>query len=344
MTKMMKCVVKEKPEVGAIVLTERPVPAYGVNDILVKVKAAAVCGTDVHIMDWNAWSQKRITPPTIIGHEFAGEVVAVGSNVSTIKIGDLVSAETHVVCNSCVLCHNGHQHVCANTSTIGVHRDGCFAEYIAIPAENAVVYDPATPVEIVAIMEPFGVAVHAAMEFPVAGKIVMVNGCGPIGVMAVAVAKKCGAAKVFAVELNPQRAALALKMGADEVLNPTEVDVVKTIKEKTPHGAEVVIEFTGNVGAIKTAIACMAPEGKMAAAGLPNGSVDFDFSEFVYSGKVIKGIAGRLMYKTWEDAKGLIAGGLDLSPIVTHTLPLEEYAEGLRLMKSGECCKAILIP
>lgn len=344
MSQMMKCVVKERPEVGALALTERPIPTYGANDILVKVKAAAVCGTDVHIMEWNEWSQKRINPPTIIGHEFAGEVIAVGDHVTTIKIGDLVSAETHIVCNSCSLCHNGNEHVCPNTKTIGVARDGCFAEYISIPAENAIVYDPSTPVEIVSIMEPFGVAVHAAMEFPVAGKTVLVNGCGPIGVMAIAVAKKCGAAKVFAVEINKQRGELALKMGADEVLNPMEVDVVKEIKAKTAYGAEVVIEFTGNIRAIKTAIECMAPEGKMAAAGLPDGSVDFNFSEFVYSGKVIKGIAGRLMYKTWEDAKGLIAGGLDLSPIITHTLPLEEFQEGLHLMKSGECCKAILIP
>lgn len=344
MVEMMNCVVKEKAEPGALVYTQRPIPTYGSNDILVKVKAAAVCGTDVHIMVWNEWSKKRVKPPYIIGHEFAGEIVAVGDHVTTVKVGDLISAETHIVCNSCTLCHNGYQHVCANTKTFGVARDGCFAEYIVIPAENAVVYDPATPVEIVAIMEPFGVAVHAVMEFPVAGKIVMVNGCGPIGVMAVAVAKKCGAAKVYAVEINKERGELALKMGADEVLNPAEIDVLQAIKEKTPYGVEVVVEFTGNARAIKTAIECMAPEGKMAAAGLPDGSVDFDFSEFVYSGKVIKGIAGRLMYKTWEDAKGLIAGGLDLSPIVTHKLPLSEFEEGLRLMKNGECCKTILIP
>lgn len=344
MVQMMKCVVKEKPEAGRLVLTKKPIPTYGANDILVKVKAAAVCGTDVHIMEWNDWSQKRIHPPTIIGHEFAGEVVAIGDSVSTIKIGDLISAETHIVCNSCVLCHNGYEHVCANTKTIGVSRDGCFAEYISIPAENAIVYDPSTPVEIVSIMEPFGVAVHAVMEFPIAGKYVMVNGCGPIGAMAAAVAKKCGAAKVFAVEINKRRGELALKMGADEVLNPLEIDVVQAIKEKTPHGVEVVIEFTGNTRAIKTAIECMAPEGKIAAAGLPTGSVDFDFSEFVYSGKELKGIAGRLMYKTWEDAKGLLKSGLDLSPIITHTLRLEDFEEGLRLMKKGECCKAILIP
>ena len=344
MNEMMKCVIKEKPEVGALKLIEKPIPSYGPTEALIKIKATAVCGTDVHIMDWNEWSRKRMTPPTIIGHEFAGEVIAVGDLVSTIHIGDLVSAETHIVDNTCSLCHNGHQHVCANTSTFGVFRDGCFAEYIALPAENLIVFDPSTPVEIVSIMEPFGVAVHAVMEFPVAGKSVLVNGCGPIGVMAVAVAKKCGASLVIAVELNEQRAELAKKMGADVVLNPKKVDVVKEVKALTEYGVHNVVEFTGNVHAIKTAIECMAPEGKMAAAGLPEGSVDFDFAEFVYSGKVIKGIAGRLMYKTWEDAKGLIQAGIDLSPIVTHTLPLEEYQEGLRLMKSGECCKAILIP
>lgn len=340
----MNCIIKERPEAGALSYTTRPIPEYGANDILVRVKAAALCGTDVHILHWNEWSKARVNPPSIIGHEFCGEIVAMGDQVTSLHIGDLISAETHIVCNTCSLCHNGHAHVCKNTKTIGVSRDGCFAEYIAIPAVNAVVYDPSTPPEHIAIMEPFGVAVHAVCQFPVMGKSVLINGCGPIGIMAIAVAKKCGAAKIIAVEVNEKRCALAKEVGADVIINPMTDDVKKIVLEHTEYGAEVVVEFTGNLRAIETAIACMAPEGKMAAAGLPEGSANFDFGEFVYSGKELKGIAGRLMYETWETAKGLLTGGLDLSPIVTHILPMAEYEKGFELMKSGDCCKVVLIP
>jgi len=342
---MMKCVVKEKTGPGNLKLTTRPIPEIEDYDILVKVLATAVCGTDVHIQEWNDWAAKRVAPPTIIGHEFAGEVVKTGKNVTTVNIGDIVSAETHIVCNSCDLCRSGKEHVCYNTRTIGVHRDGSFAEYIAFPAENAFICDPNIPIEVLSMMEPLGAAVHTVMEFPVTAKKVAVVGCGPIGVMGVAVAKKIGAAQIIAVEPNEKRAKLAAEMGANLVINPIVEDPVKKIKAITGgHGVDIVLEFSGNIPAIKAAIQYLKPEGKLAALGLPSKPLDFDFSEFVYKGITIKGIAGRLMYQTWEQMKGLIESGLDVSSVVTHTLSLDEYEEGLRMMKAGECCKAILKP
>lgn len=341
----MKCVVKKESGKGRLLLTEQPAPTVGASDILVKVLAAAVCGTDVHIEEWNDWAAKRLHPPVVIGHEFAGEVVAVGKNVTNIKVGDIVSAETHIVCNTCEICRNGHQHVCSDTKVIGVSRDGCFAQYISFPAENAFVCDQNLPVEVLSLMEPFGAAVHACMEFPIASKTVAVAGCGPIGVMAVAVARKIGAAKVIAVEPNEKRGALAKEMGADVIVNPIACDPVKTIKEMTDgKGVDVLLEISGNIPAIKAALLYLKPEGKIAALGLPSSPIDFDFSEFVYRGLTLKGIAGRKMYETWEQMKGLLANGLDLSKVVTHVLPLERYQEGLDLMRKGECCKTILKP
>ncbi|MCC8166477.1 MAG: L-threonine 3-dehydrogenase [Planctomycetes bacterium] len=342
----MWSVVKTAPGKGNLAIERRPVPIPGPRDILVRVQAAAVCGTDVHIEEWNDRAEKRVPAGVIIGHEFAGDVVQVGSEVGNIRVGDIVSAETHIVCHGCDLCRNNHDHVCYNTRTIGVHRDGCFAEYIAFPAENAFVCDQRYSVDVLSMMEPFGAAVHGAMEFPVAGKSVAVVGCGPIGVMAVAVVKKLGARMVVAIEPNALRADMARHMGADAVVNPLEVDPVTTVKSLTPggHGVDVVLEYSGNIPGVKAALGYIKPEGKIAAAGLPSRPIDFDFSEFVYRGLSLKGIAGRLMYKTWEDLAGLLDAGVDIAPVITHVMPMADYAEGLRLMRAGECGKVILKP
>jgi len=345
MEKQMNCVVKTAPGKGNLSYTTMPIPSIGPLDVLVKVKAAAICGTDIHIRDWNDWAEKRVTPPTIIGHEFAGEIVAMGELVTHVKIGDIVSAETHIACKNCELCHNGYQHVCYNTKTIGAHRNGCFAEYIAFPAENAFVCDPKLPIEIASLMEPLGAAVHAALMFPVAGKTVVVSGCGPIGLMAVAICKLVGAAKIIAVEPNAARGRMASDLGAHVIVNPMETDVVKTVQQLSGgHGADIILEFSGNVPAIKAVFLYVKPEGKIAALGLPNGEVALNMAEFVYRGITLKGIAGRKMYQTWEDMKGLLAAGLDISKVVTHVLPLTEYEKGLDLMARGECSKCILIP
>ncbi|MEA4815720.1 MAG: L-threonine 3-dehydrogenase [Lachnospiraceae bacterium] len=338
----MRAVVKTKPGPGNIELRQVPIPKIGSTDILVKIKACAVCGTDVHVKNWDPWAEKRMTPPSIMGHEFAGEVIEVGENVTTIKVGDIVSAETHVVCNTCEMCHYGHRHVCYNTKTIGVSRDGSFADYIAIPAENAYVCDPSIPVEVLSLLEPFGAGVHAVMEFPLALKTVAVIGCGPIGVMSIAAAKAVGASRVIAIEPNEKRAKLALELGADELVDPMKCDVIKTIKDMTGgRGVDVVLEYSGNVGAMKAAMSYLKPEGKMAALGLPSKELSFDISEFVYRGLTLKGIAGRLMYDTWEQCGALLKKGVDISKVVTHVLPLEDFEEGLRLMETGECCKAV---
>jgi len=343
---MMRAVIKEEIGPGHLKLTERPVPQTGPNDVLVKVMATALCGTDAHIQHWNDWAAKRVKPGVIIGHEFAGEVVEVGAEVKTVKVGDIVSAETHIVCNACDLCHNGYEHVCYNTLTIGVGRDGCFAEYIAIPAENAFICDPSLSIEVLSMMEPLGAAVHGVMEFPVAAKNVAIIGAGPIGAMAVAVAKQVGASRVICLEPNQMRAEMAKKMGADHVLDPLAADPVEAVKALTPEGrgVDVVIDYSGNSGAVATSLGYAKPEAKIVVVGIASKPISFDLGEFVYSGKVLKGIAGRLMYQTWEQTRGLLAGGLDVGPVITHVLPLEKYQEGLDLMERGECGKVILKP
>ena len=343
--KTMNCIVKKQAGIGHLVIEKRPIPEIGHRDVLVKVQAAAICGTDIHIQEWNEWAAKRVAIDTIIGHEFAGEVVEIGKDVTSIKVGDIVSAETHIACNTCDLCYNGHKHVCYNTQLIGVTRDGCFAEYISIPAENTIICDPKIPIEILSMMEPLGVAVHAVMEFSVASKSVAVIGCGPIGLMAVAVAKMVGAKTIIAVEPNTGRAKQAQLMGAHYAVNPTEEDPVKKIKNLTDgKGVDVILEFSGNIQGIKSALSYCKPEAKIAAVGLPSKPVDFDFAEFVYRGLSLKGIAGRLMYQSWEQAKGLLEAGLDISPVASHVMSMTDFAEGLHLMKDGECVKVILKP
>lgn len=342
----MKCVIKEEAGTGHIKLVTRPVPKPGPREVLVKVKAAAICGTDVHINQWDDWAKKRIKPGVIIGHEFAGEVVETGSDVRSVKVGDIVSAESHIVCNTCEMCHEGNRHVCYNTELFGVTRDGCFAEYTVLPEENAFVCDPSLPIEVLSMMEPLGVAIHGIMEFPVAAKTVAIIGCGPIGVMAVAVAKKVGAAKVIALEPNAMRGAMAIRMGADHLINPIEQDPAAAVKALTRggRGVDVVVDYSGNAGALAASFSYCKPEAKIVAVGIPSKSIQFHMGEFVYSGMIMKGIAGRLMYQNWEQMRSLLAAGLDITPVITHSLSLDKFEEGLGLMERGECGKAILKP
>jgi threonine 3-dehydrogenase len=342
----MKCVVKEQRAPGCLKLVTRPVPKPGAGDVLVKVLAAAICGTDVHIRHWNDWAARRVSAGVIIGHEFAGEVVETGRDVKSIKIGDIVSAETHIVCNTCGLCRNGYQHVCYNTKLIGVNRDGCFAEYIAVPEINALVCDSSLSPEVLSLMEPLGAAIHGVMEYPVAAETVAIVGCGPIGAMAVAVARKAGAGRIIAVEPNVERGKAALKLGADHLVNPLEQDTATAVKALTDggHGVDLVIDYSGSAEAIKAALSYCRPEAKIVCVGLPSKAVEFNLSEFAYRGLTMRGIAGRLMYRTWEQARSLLASGLDVSSVVTHVLPLEKFEEGLDLMERGECGKAVVKP
>jgi threonine 3-dehydrogenase len=342
----MQCIIKEQAGSGHVKLVTRPIPKPGPRDVLAKVLAAAVCGTDVHIKHWDDWAEKRVVPGTIIGHEFAGEVVEVGSEVKNLKIGDIVSAESHLVCHTCEMCRLGHLHVCYNTRVFGVNVDGCFAEYAVLPAENAFACDPSIPVEISSLMEPLGVAIHGIMEYPVAGQTVAVIGCGPIGAMAVAVAKKAGAAAVIALEPNPMRSKMALDMGADHLVDPIKEDPVKAVKALTRdnRGVDIVVDYSGNAQAIASSFLYCKPEAKIVAVGLPAKPIEFMMNDFVYRGLTMKGIAGRLMYRNWEQMRNFLAAGLDVSPVVTHRLPLTSFEEALGLMERGECGKALLKP
>ena len=342
----MKCVIKEEAGPGHIKMVTRPIPEPGPREVKVKVKAAAICGTDVHIKQWDDWAKKRINPGVIIGHEFAGEVVAIGSDVRSVKVGDIVSAESHIVCNTCEMCHEGLRHVCYNTEIFGVTRDGCFAEYTILPEENAFVCDPSLPIEVLSVMEPLGVAIHGIMEFPVAAKTVAIIGCGPIGAMAVAVARKVGAEKIIALEPNAMRGAMALTMGADHLINPLEQDPVAAVKALTRdnRGVDIVVDYSGNVNAVSASFSYCKPEAKIVGVGIPSRPIEFHMGEFVYRGLTMKGIAGRLMYQNWEQMRALLASGLDVTPVITHTLSLDDFEEGLGLMERGECGKAILKP
>jgi threonine 3-dehydrogenase len=342
----MKVVVKEQPAPGAVMST-RDIPKIGPNDILVKVLATSICGTDYHIYSWDAWSQKRIKTPMVMGHEFAGEVIEVGEQVKHIKLGDVVSAETHIVCNVCELCTTGNAHICKDTVILGVDTQGTFAEYVSIPAANAWINDKNVAPELLCVQEPLGNAVHTVLSGEIIGKSIAVVGCGPIGLMSVAVAKAVGASKVIAVEVNEYRADLALKMGAHRVINPMKEDVIAEIlKETDGMGVDVVAEMSGNARAIQQAFKYIKLGGRMAMLGIPTSAVEIDIaSDIVFKGIKIHGIAGRRMYDTWHQVKGLLASGqLNIEPIITHKFALEDFEKGMELMKSGNCGKVVLFP
>lgn len=346
MTGVMKAVVKTAPTEGSLELQTLPIPKPGPREILVRVKAAAVCGTDVHIRHWNPWSQTRISPPVVIGHEFSGEVVEIGSDVHTVQVGDRVSSESHIPCNNCQICHEGNRHVCPHTKCIGVHQDGCFAEYIAIPEEIAFVYnDLSLPWEQLALMEPLGVSVHAMMDVPLTGKAVAIIGAGPLGQMGILLAKLSGASRIIVLEPNAARRKTALQQGADAAIDPISQDPVEAVLHLTDgYGPHVAVDFSGSTAGLTAAMSYLRPEGRLICVALPDKPISVSISDFGYRGCSIRGIAGRRMYENWEEMRGFLARGLDLSSIVTHVLPLEEFSQGIDLTERGECAKCILIP
>jgi threonine 3-dehydrogenase len=343
----MKAVMKKKPGPGAELVTV-PIPKIGPRDILVKVKATSICGTDSHIYEWNAWAQKRIKPPRIMGHEFGGEVVEMGKDVTFVFLGDHVSAETHIVDNKCFQCRTGQAHVCQNMKILGVDTDGCFAEYVAIPEENAWVNDKSLPPEIAAIQEPFGNAVHTVFSEGVEGKTVAIFGLGPIGICAVAICKAAGAAHIFGIgRKNEYRLNLAKKMGADTVIKSNEQDVVKIIKEATGGtGVDVCLEMAGSQESINQSLKVVKPGGRMSALGLPDGDITLNWADdIVFKAVRIYGVTGRRMYGTWYTTAGLLKSGrVNVEPIITHKFKLEEYDKGMQLMREGKCGKVVLYP
>ncbi len=343
---MMKAVVKPGPQPG-LELTQRPIPEVRPGEVLVKVRAASICGTDLHIYNWDAWAQSRIHPPVIVGHEVCGDVVARGAMVTEPQIGDFVSLESHVICNICQYCRTGRGHICENTRLIGVDRDGGFAEYIAIAAQNAWKQPADLPVEIAALQENFGNAVHTAFAADVTAKKVLVTGCGPVGVMAIMVAKAAGARAIYASDVSDYRLNMARAAGADLTLNPRRDDVVAMVRAATDgEGVDVLLEMSGAVTAIDQGFTLLKPGGEAALLGVSPGPFTFDWNHhIVFKGARVYGITGRRLWETWYQSRGLVrSGAVNLAPLITHRFKLEEYDKAFETMASGQSGKVVLFP
>ncbi|MGC1413888.1 MAG: L-threonine 3-dehydrogenase [Candidatus Acidiferrum sp.] len=324
-----------------------PVPAIGAGDVLVRVKTASICGTDLHIYGWDRWSQGRIKPPLTLGHEFCGVVERVGEEVTAVKAGDFVSAEMHVNCGHCHQCRLGEAHICQNLRIIGIDQDGAFAEFVKIPASNIWKLDPAIPEHYGAILDPLGNAVHTVLAGAIAGQTALVTGCGPIGLMSIAVAKACGSSTVFATETNEKRRAMAKKMGADVVLNPaTEEAVARILAETNGTGVDVLLEMSGNPTAIHQGFKSLRAGGRASLLGIPTENVPLDLvNDVIFKGATVQGIYGRRMYETWVQMTALLkAGRLDLEPLFGERAPLDNFENAFTLLQGGLAGKVLLYP
>ena len=340
--KTMKALVKKYKEHG-IWMDEVPVPEPSADDVLIKIHKTAICGTDIHIYEWNEWAQNTIPVPMVVGHEFVGEIAALGSNVKGLKLGALVSGEGHIVCGRCRNCLAGRRHMCRNTMGVGVNRQGAFAEYLCIPASNVWLCDPSLPEELFSIFDPYGNAVHTALSFNTLGEDVLVTGAGPIGIMAAAVCLHAGARHVVITDLNPYRLDLAKKMGIKNVINSRETkisDVMASLGMK--EGFDVGLEMSGNGAAFNDIVNNMAHGGKIAVLGMQAKGTFVDWDKVVFNMLTIKGIYGREMFETWYKMTMFLQSGLDLMPIITHRFPIDEFAEGFKIMASGNSGKVIL--
>jgi len=312
--------------------------------VLIAVRHAGACGTDLHIAEWDAWAQGRLKPPLVIGHEFAGEIVAVGDGVAQLKAGQLVTAEGHIVCGHCLQCRTGNSHICKNTRIIGVDRDGAFAEYIVMPATNVLSLD-GIPTTVGAVMDPMGNAFHTVLTAEIPGSTVFIVGCGPIGCFAVGIARAGGAAKVMASDVNPKRLALARRMGAHVTINAATDDAARVVLEETGgEGADVVCEMSGVPTALHQAFAAVRLGGRVQLLGIPTGAVPMDFAgEIIFKGITVYGVIGRKMYQTWHQMRRyLTAGLLDPRPVITHQFPLAQIDQALAAIRSGDAGKIIL--
>ena len=348
-TETMRVLMKAEPGPG-LIETRAPVPRPGHGEVLVKVQATSICGTDLHIWDWDAWAAERIHPPLITGHEFCGHIVELGPDVTGLQVGDFISAETHIVCGFCKQCRTGQSHVCQNVKILGVDVNGCFAEYVKLPASNAWRNDPNLPPNVASILEPLGNAVHTCFAGgggDLAGGTILVTGCGPIGLMAIGVTKASGATCVIATDVNEYRLGLARQMGADLTLNTRSGDPQEAIMNATGgDGADVLLEMSGHPAAIRQGLDALRCGGRVSMLGLPSKPIELDITnDIVFKGARIYGISGREMYASWyRSAELLRSGRLDLTPIVTHEFRLDDYAKAFELLKSGECGKVVLYP
>ena len=338
----MKALVKRRAEPG-LWLEDVPPPVTGINDVLIKVHRTGICGTDLHIYNWDAWAAKTIPVPMVIGHEFVGEIVEVGANVSDFFPGQIVSGEGHVVCGRCRNCLAGRRHLCSATKGIGVDRPGAFAEYISLPMTNVWVHSKTVDEDVAALFDPLGNAVHTALSFPVLGEDVLVTGAGPIGIMSAAVARHAGARYVVITDVSPYRLDLARQTGVTVALNPQQKSLAEVQKELgMREGFDVGLEMSGNPSAFRDMLANMAHGGKVAMLGIPSEPMAIDWNKVIFSMLTIKGIYGREMYETWYKATVLLESGLDIRPIITHRLPYTEYQRGFEILKEGRSGRIVL--
>ena len=343
---LMQAVVKSAAGPG-FTLAQVPIPQIGPHDILLRTRATSICGTDIHIYNWDTWAANRIKPPIIIGHEFCGDVIEIGAQVTQVKVGDFISAESHIVDHTCDLCRTGMAHICRNTQIIGVDRDGSFAEYVALPAANAWHNPPNMPSEIAALEENFGNAVHTALETPVVARKVLVTGCGPVGVMTIAVTKAAGARSIYASDISEYRLGLAKKMGADIAINPSREDLREIIlKDTNGEGVDVLLEMSGAPSAIRDGLHLLKAGGHAVLLGLPSKPFEFDLANLVImKGITLHGIAGRKLWETWYEIRGLLRSGtVNLEPVITHRFKLEEFQKAFETMMSGDSGKVVLFP
>jgi len=338
----VRALVKAERAPG-LVLQEVPVPKIGPNDLLIKVRKAAICGTDLHIYNWDPWAQKTIKVPMVVGHEFTGEVAEVGSEVTGFAKGERVSGEGHITCGHCRNCRAGKRHLCRNTVGIGVHRDGCFADYLSLPAFNAFKVPREIPDTLSAFFDPLGNAVHTALSFDVVGEDVLITGAGPIGCMAAAIAKHIGARHVVVTDVNDYRLALAKKMGATRAVNvgTTKLEAVMAELGMT-EGFDVGMEMSGNASAIRSMFAALNNGGRVALLGLPPSEISVDLNEIIFKGLILKGVYGREMFETWYKMAAMLQSGLDVSAVLTHRFPLAEFEKAFAATRSGQAGKVIL--
>jgi threonine 3-dehydrogenase len=338
----MKALVKSKSQPG-LWLEEVPKPKIGINDVLIKIHKTGICGTDLHIYKWDAWAQKTIPVPMVVGHEFVGEIVEAGSNVADFYPGQIVSGEGHVVCGRCRNCLAGRRHLCADTKGVGVNRPGAFAEYLALPMTNVWVHHGNIDREVASIFDPFGNAVHTALSFPVLGEDVLVTGAGPIGIMAAAIVRHAGARYVVITDVNPVRLELARTMGVTRAVHPEKVSLAEVQKELGMlEGFDVGLEMSGSPAAFRDMLNNMCHGGKIAMLGIPEKEMSIDWNTIIFNMLTIKGIYGREMYETWYKMTVMLQGGLDIKPVITHRFHFSEHDKAFEVMRSGNSGKVIL--
>ena len=338
----MKALVKKERQPG-LWLEDVPEPTIGINDVLIRVERTGICGTDLHIYNWDAWAQKTIPVPMVVGHEFVGQIVKIGSNVNDFRVGDVVSGEGHVVCGRCRNCMAGRRHLCKDTKGVGVNRPGAFAEYLSLPMTNVWHHSAGVDHDVASIFDPFGNAVHTALSFPVLGEDVLITGAGPIGIMAIAIVKHAGARHVVITDVNDYRLELAKKMGATVALNVKNGnlrDVQNQLGMK--EGFDVGLEMSGNPAAFRDMIDNMCHGGKIAMLGIPSEQMAIDWNKVVFNMLTIKGIYGREMYETWYQMSVMLESGLNIAPVITHRLHYTEFEKGFAAMKSGQSGKVVL--